>query len=227
MKKTLLNLRSRFQPDFSDYITRLAADTDCSSALDIGCGERSFISRFRPRIRTVGLDAFEGAIESSKRMDLHDDYMLANIIETSVDDLLCRNGGRKFDIVIMSDVIEHLPKRIGIEVLEKCEELTQKYIILQTPYGFMEQGPEFGNVYQRHLSGWFPDEFRGLGYTVAGCHGTKIMHGYAGEFKVRFPGAVLLDVVLGMAMNLERNPHRAFNMAAWKDVRGGAARIHT
>lgn len=220
-----MKLRAKLQPDLEVYISRLAADPDCRSALDIGCGERSFISTFRPRIKTVGLDAFEGAIEKSRMMGLHDDYILANIIETSAADLLSHNGGEKFDMVVLSDIIEHIPKKMGLDLLEKCEELTKKYIILQTPFGFMEQGPEYGNIYQRHLSGWFPHELEGLGYTVAGCYGTKFLHGYAGEFKYRFPGVVVADIALGILFNLEGNPHRALNMAAWKDVRGVPARI--
>jgi hypothetical protein len=224
MKNALLQFRSKLQPDFPSYISRLMADSECQSALDIGCGDRSFISQFRPRIKTVGLDAFEGAIEKSRALNLHDDYILANIIETPVDQLLALNGGEKFDVVLLSDLIEHLPKDMGWDILKKCEALTSKYIILQTPYGFMEQGPEFGNIYQRHLSGWFPQDFQGLGYTVAGCYGTKFFHGYTGAFKCRFPGVMLADFALGVLLRLEQNPHRAFNMAAWKDVRGVPAR---
>ncbi len=225
VKDSLLKFRTWLQPDFEVYISRLAADSGCKTALDIGCGDRSFISRFRPRIRTVGLDAFEGAIERSKRLNLHDDYILANIIETPAERLLEMNGGERFDIVVLSDIIEHLPKRMGWDLLEKCEALTSRYIILQTPNGFVEQGPEFGNIYQRHLSGWFPQDFAGLGYTVAGCYGTRFFHGYAGAFKWRFPGVMLADFLLGVLQRLEKNPHRAFNIAAWKDVRGVPARF--
>jgi hypothetical protein len=224
MKQQLLKLRSAIQPDFEVFIARLAAEPDCKSALDIGCGDRSFISQFRPRIRTVGLDAFEGAIDKSKALNLHDDYILANIIETPIKQLIEMNGGKRFDIIVLSDIIEHLPKAIGWKILQKCEELTSKYIILQTPYGFMEQGPEYGNIYQRHLSGWYPHDFAGLGYTVAGCYGTKFFHGYTGAFKWNFPGVMLADFALGVVQRLEHNPQRAFNMAAWKDVRGVPAR---
>jgi len=224
MKDTLLKLRSSLQPDFEVFIARLAADPDCRSALDVGCGDRSFISRFRPRVKTVGLDAFEGAIEKSKELGLHDDYILANIIETPAEQLIAMNGGELFDMVVLSDIIEHLPKEMGWEVLRKCEAITSKYVILQTPYGFMAQGPEYGNIYQRHLSGWYPHDFAGLGYTVAGCYGSKFFHGYTGDFKWRFPGVLLADFALGLVQRLEKNPHRALNMAAWKDVRGVPAR---
>lgn len=221
----LSEIKSRFQPDISTFTARLLKDPECQTALDIGCGKHSFLSRFRPRIRTVGLDAFSGAIEKSRSLGLHDDYILANIIETSAQDLLAMNGGKKFDLVAMYDLIEHLPKKLGWDLLEKCEQLTNRYILLQTPYGFVEQGPEDNNIYQRHLSGWFPHDFEGLGYTVAGCAGTRFFHGYAGEFKWNFPGVKLADFALGYVLNIEKNPFHAFNIAAWKDVRGVPARL--
>lgn len=221
----LQEIKSRLQPDIGTFTARLLADPECKTALDIGCGKNSVLSRFRPRIRTVGLDAFQGAIETSRRLGLHDDYILANIIETPAEQLLEKNKGAKFDLIGLYDVIEHLPKRLGWDLLEKCETLTNRYLILQTPCGFVEQGPEDNNVYQRHLSGWLPHDFQGVGYRVAGCAGTKFFHGYAGEFKWNLPGVKLMDFALGCLLNLESNPRHAFNIAAWKDVRGAQTRL--
>ncbi|MDX1950659.1 MAG: class I SAM-dependent methyltransferase [Verrucomicrobiota bacterium] len=212
-------------PDTEVFVHRLLARNECQTALDIGCGKSSYLARFRPSIRTVGLDAFEGAIQTSRKLNLHDEYILANIIETPVSKILESREGKKFDLVAMFDLIEHLPKRMGWELLEKCEQLSDRYIVLQTPYGFLEQGPEDSNTYQRHLSGWFPHDFEGLGYTVAGTAGTKCFHGYAGKFKWNFPGVKLLDYALGFLLNLERNPRYAFNIVAWKDLNGVPARL--
>jgi SAM-dependent methyltransferase len=222
---SLLELKQRLQPDPREFTARLLRDPEVKSALDIGCGTSSYLSPHRPRLRTVGLDAFAGAIEKSRRLNVHDDYILADILATPAEAILERVGGERFDLVALFDVIEHLPKKLGWELLEKCERLTSRYVLLQTPNGFMEQGPEFGNVYQRHLSGWFPHDFAGLGYQVAGCAGTRFFHGYAGEFKWNFPGVKLADFALGLALDLEKRPRHAFNIMAWKDVRGVAARL--
>src|SRR5437763_445763 len=45
-------------PTFADYVARLVESGEIDTALDIGCGEKSPLSGFRPRIRTVGIDAF-------------------------------------------------------------------------------------------------------------------------------------------------------------------------
>lgn len=218
LKRTLL-------PDTLDFIGRLIRSEHCGTALDIGCGKSSHLSSFRPSLKTVGLDAFTGAIETSRRLKIHDDYILANVMEASAEDILFRNGGEKFDLVTMFDLIEHLPRKMGWELLEKCEKLTRKFILLQTPYGFLEQGPEDNNIYQCHLSGWFPHDFASMGYKVVGCAGTRLFHGYAGEFKWNFPGVKSLDFAAGVLLNLEKNPQHALNMVAWKDVRPVPVRL--
>ena len=132
-------------PGAEGYVRRLVERGECQRALDIGCGATSILSQFRPKIRTTGLDAFEASIAQARARGLHDEYVLANILSLSAHDILSRCGGQPFDLVTLLDVIEHLPKRQGFDLLEKCERLTSKYLIVETPNGFLEQGPEFGN----------------------------------------------------------------------------------
>lgn len=222
---TVSELKKRLLPDARAYTQRILIEPSVKTALDVGCGASSYLSEFRPKIRTVGLDAFAGSIETARQHNVHDDYITANILEVPVAEILARNGGNRFDLVTLFDVLEHVPKRTGFELLEKCEQLTSAYVLLQTPHGFVPQGPEFGNIYQRHLSGWFPEDLQGLGYTVAGCAGTKALIGYGGRFRWNLPGIKVIDFVLGMILNLERHPKFALNFAAWKDVRGVPPRL--
>ncbi len=212
------------QPDARDHTERLINQGGVKRALDLGCGENSVLSGFRPAVRTAGIDAFEGAIEKSRERDQHDDYLVANILELEADDIRERLGGDPFDLVVANDVIEHLPKARGFELLDKCEALTSKFVLIQTPNGFVPQGPEFGNEYQRHLSGWFAEDFIGRGYEVFGTTGTKAFHGYAGGLKYRFPGASACDALLAWALRADVNHRHAFNLIAIKDVRGVPAR---
>ena len=212
-------------PSARDCTERLIRTGAVRRALDLGCGENSVLSEFRPEIRTAGIDAFAGAIETAKERKLHDDYLVADILKLSADEIRERFGGEAFDLVAAYDGIEHLPKEAGFELLKKCEALTSKYVLVQTPNGFLPQGPEFGNVYQRHLSGWFAQDFEGRGYDVVGTTGTKLFHGYAGELKFRFPGALICDALLGWFLRIRRNHRHAFNLVAIKDVRGVPARV--
>lgn len=212
-------------PNALDYTREILSRAECRLTLDVGCGNYSRLSAFRPQITTVGIDAFPEAIEAAKAQGVHDHYILADILTENLNDLLADFGGRKFDLVTLYDVIEHLPKRLGYELLEKCEQLSSKYVLLQTPNGFLEQGPEFGNEHQRHLSGWFPHDFEGLGYKVYGTTGTNLLRGYAAGPKYNLPGIICADTILARLLRIDRHHRHAFNLVAIKDVRGTPARL--
>ena len=212
-------------PTAYDYTKDILGRSECSLTLDVGCGGYSHLSQFRPQIVTVGLDAFPQAIDKAKANGSHDHYITGNVLTESVEHLLSNFGGQKFDLVTLYDVIEHLPKRQGYELLEKCEQLTCKYVLVQTPNGFLEQGPEFGNQYQRHLSGWFAQDFEGLGYKVYGARGTKYLRGYAAGPKYDFFGWMTFDIALAGLLRIGKHPRHAFNLVAIKDVRGVPARV--
>lgn len=225
MKAALILHRFIGIPTAYDYTKEIVETSECALTLDVGCGSHSRLSQFRPGITTVGLDAFPQAIEEARANDAHDRYVVANILTENLDELLAHCGGQKFDLVTLYDVVEHLPKRLGYELLERCEELTSKYVLLQTPNGFLEQGPEFGNEHQRHLSGWFPRDLEGLGYKVYGTTGTKFFRGYAAGPKYDFYGWQFFDVLLSRLLRIHKHPRRAFNLVAIKDVRGVPARL--
>jgi hypothetical protein len=195
-------------------------------AVDIGCGSFSFLSAFRPGITTIGLDAFPTAIEMAKQRNLHDHYIVADILKTDIEDILCQvPNASQIDLVTLYGVIEHFPKSQGYEMMERCEKLTSKFVLLETPHGFVEQGPEFGNEFQRHLSGWYIHNFAGRGYKVYGTTGTRYLRGYIAGPKYDFPGCILLDEFLTLFLRINRHPKHAFNLVAIKDIRGVPARF--
>jgi hypothetical protein len=222
----IASLKARFRlRDSGDLLAELFAAHDCRVALDIGCGPTSALSRFRPHVRTFGVDASAEAVAAAQAAGAHDRYLVADILKLSSGELLEQAGVERFDVVTLFDVIEHVPKRLGWELLERCEALTGKFVVLQTPCGFVEQGPEFGNEYQRHLSGWFVQDLEGLGYTVKGTSGCRWFHGYAGAYRPAWPGMKYLDVLAGHLLRTYHRPQRAFNLLAYKDVRGVPARL--
>jgi hypothetical protein len=216
-------------PTVHDYTEKLIARSECSIALDIGCGEFSPLSRFRPTVRTVGLDAFAGALNSARENNVHDHYVLADINKMSPEEIRTRiqkqTGARQIQLVTAFGVIEHLKKADGWRLLDICEQVSDQYVLLETPNGFVEQGAEYGNEFQRHLSGWWAHDFQGLGYTVFGTSGTRHVRGYMGETKVRLPGLLTFDlIVLSRLLNIKHSPNHAFNLVAIKDKRGVPAR---
>lgn len=71
------------------------------------------------------------------------------------------------DVAWCSDVIEHLDRPDGEQLLAEMARIARLGTIVRTPYGFFEQEPEdvlweedreVRNPHQRHLSGWTPEE---------------------------------------------------------------------
>jgi len=214
----------------ADYLSNIVANGEIELALDIGCGVTSLLTPFRPRIQTVGLDAI--TISEANRVGAHDHYISVDISDVPVvkisEQLQTVFGRPKADLVTLFGVIEHVPKSVGINVLDKIEQLSDRYILIDTPNGFVPQGPEYGNPYQRHLSGWFTHEFQARGYSVFGGLGTRYLRGYMGEPRVKIPGLRLFDnVVMARLLMTKRFPHHAFNICAIKDLRGVPARYES
>lgn len=71
------------------------------------------------------------------------------------------------DTVVMIDVIEHMEKDEGARVLELTRRCASQVVVF-TPLGFIEQTHDAwnmgGEVWQRHRSGWMPDDF--VGWTI-------------------------------------------------------------
>lgn len=73
------------------------------------------------------------------------------------------------DTVVALDVIEHLTRRDGLAMIEKMKRLATQQVIVFTPLGFHEQsggdacdawGMQ-GQQWQKHRSGWTPEDFPG------------------------------------------------------------------
>jgi hypothetical protein len=84
--------------------------------------------------------------------------------------------GKKFDITMSFDVLEHLTKEDGLVWLADLDKITSKRIVLFLPIepeDFYRKNPDPDNVLQEHLSRWRPHELQSLGYKVEeinDCH---------------------------------------------------------
>lgn len=212
-------------PQATDFTQQVASRADVKLAVDVGCGEDSLLRRYRPKLLTLGCDVSDEAIAESRLRNAHDQYLLADATDGGFPDLVLKTIGGEVDLVTMYGVIEHLPKSVGYQIIAQCERITSKFVIIETPNGFVEQGPEFGNAAQRHLSGWFPHDFEGLGYKVYGTTGMKFFLGYAAGPRWNVRGIGTLNAIAAWLLRVDRHPTRAFNLLAIKDVRGVASRL--
>ena len=145
---------------------------DMKTVLDVGCGSNSPLSKIQKHFYCVGVDIHKPSITESKKRKIHDNYKIGSVLE--IDKLF---KAKQFDAVIALDLIEHLPKQKGRELLKKMMKLAKKKIILLTPNGFIQQIPYDGNEFQKHLSGWSVDDFKQLGFRIYGMRGLKWLRG--------------------------------------------------
>lgn len=131
------------------------------SILDVGCG-LSLKSQYLDAVYRVGIDVYRPylrAIQSSV------DYVA---VVMDVSELTDRFLPHSFDLVIATDILEHLPKPDGYKLIEDCEYLAKQAVILETPLGYVPQNIDIwglgGDIYQTHRSAWNLHEFSNLNY---------------------------------------------------------------
>jgi hypothetical protein len=210
----------------ADGLAQARADACDAGALllDIGCGDRSTIREMAPHMRLVGVDSEPALLAEAERRGTHDEFVCADVA-LDLTPLRRAIAGRPVQLICLFHVIEHLPKQAGFDLLNIAESLTDRFVFIDTPNRFLPQGPEWGSEAQRHRSGWFWQDFEGRGYEVCGTAGTRFLRGYAGEPRLAFRGVYSVDAVLSKLLMINRNPGAAYNLTAWKDVRGEPARL--
>ncbi len=177
----------------SNLVWRLLNNSS-KSLLDVGCGPGRpgrTIKRHK-NIFTVGADIFFPYLISGKRRQIHNEYVQCDVRKLPFKE-------KSFDVVLCKEVIEHLEKAEGEEVIRELEQIARRQVIITTPVGGYIQQEYDGNPFQEHLSARAPTELRQSGYTVRGV-GIRGMHGEQG-FQKHFPKFLgfLLDIMYVLA----------------------------
>ncbi len=140
--------------------------SSCNTILDLGSGTGNrYIKQLNRAKYTVGLDLYAPYLQRSNKSGEHDDYIRAD-----VRNLCFREGS--YDCVIASELIEHLTKAEGYELLRNIERISKNIVIVTTPNGFTRQVHN-ENALQQHRSGWTLKEFERIGYCVFGLRGLR------------------------------------------------------
>jgi SAM-dependent methyltransferase len=84
---------------------------------------------------------------------------------------------KSVDISLACEILEHLPKHAGYELLSELERITRKTIIVSFPLNLL-QGEVGGNPFERHVSQWLPEELIFYGYE------TKTLHTFSGSLEI-------------------------------------------
>lgn len=133
----------RYGP-FSRYLRRLIGDLIqplvFETVLDVGCGQGSFLAELQaqiPHIKTCGIDISPTAIDLARSRVPAGEFHVLDLTQQFLD--------HKFDLVVCSEVLEHLTDDLA--AIKNLAYMTGKYLIVSTPQGRMRRfEAEVGHV---------------------------------------------------------------------------------
>lgn len=159
--------------EYFDKLKEVLIKTDI--LLDIGCGIRPQ-NFFEPRIH-ICLEPYQEYRDVVKPFfpNKNSSFIFLKTDAISGIKLLDDNS---VDSIFMIDLIEHLDKKDGLELLKEADRVARKQIFVLTPLGFYPQHYEVsrkldnwgltGTKLQEHKSGWIPEDF-GKGWDFHIC----------------------------------------------------------
>lgn len=104
----------------SDTIAMIPAGV--TSVLDVGCGDGRITNRLVDHYEVVGLDISQAALQ----------HVRAETVLGSVDDMPFDD--RSFDLVLTTELLEHLPKGVYEMSLEEIKRVTRQWVLIGIPW---------------------------------------------------------------------------------------------
>lgn len=127
------DLATRMIPAELSFITERYRIT---SVLDVGCGDGYWMPDMPGY---VGLDASLIALDLARERHPDREY-----VETWPE-------GRRFDLIIVRDVIQHIPLADGLRVIERVRDSMPRFMLASTYVGGLNINIEIGDAYSPDL----------------------------------------------------------------------------
>lgn len=179
--------------DLLDHYARtlIARAPDLHTALDIGAGRGKYgrmVRELRPDVHTTAIEVDSEYVES---------FGLRSLYDTVRNVPACRlleSPDAEWDLVTLGDVLEHMPKSQGLDVLHYLV-YRARYLWVQYPNHY-RQGSLAGHASEAHMSVWTRADFDALhadylwyessflvgvvinGYANAGAHIYEVMEDF-------------------------------------------------
>ena len=184
LEKTITNILSlaisnvSLKADVQNFVDSYLQDRVFKSSVDLGCGSGFYGRMLRKHaIKLTGIDLDIDAVDEAQG---YNKIFLGDIklFDQYVPD---------FDAIFLFDVIEHLTKEEGIELLSKAKE--KAFVAIATPSKFSNSVQELFTQFNphKHKCVWTIEEFHKLGFKVwlfqrEGYWGMKYSHHIVGLF---------------------------------------------
>jgi 2-polyprenyl-3-methyl-5-hydroxy-6-metoxy-1,4-benzoquinol methylase len=142
-------------------IVRIAIINKPKKVLDCGIGKgilaaaiRNWVDDNQHRTIIHGIEGF--ANYRNKLWGNYDEVEIINLNRWESD--------QKYNLIVLSDVIEHLTIKEGIILIEKLKNALVKsgVLIISTPAKFFTQSAVYGNELEIHKSHWDLEKFKGF-----------------------------------------------------------------
>ncbi|MFL5789620.1 MAG: class I SAM-dependent methyltransferase [Flavisolibacter sp.] len=98
--------------------------------LDLGCGRGWLSNQLSSFGKVMGIEPVKKVVEFGKRL-----FPRLNLNAGRAEDLLAQGYNERFDVIVSSEVIEHVPEDQKNDFVEKSSRLVKKdgYVIITTP----------------------------------------------------------------------------------------------
>lgn len=183
--------------------------------VDVGCGDGYFMNwvSFGKSYQITGIDVNSGALERARRSKVYKKLVKMDLTKRKMPAI-------KSEVVICSQVVEHLKKSQAMILIKQVEKLASERIIIATTNGFIEY--DHGSLkssFDKHQSGWEVKDFTKRGYKVLG-HGLKWIYRPNGIKQVlpSFVVSMLFFVSYLITPILMYFPKQALFLIAYKDL---------
>lgn len=152
---------------YHPFLSALLPDLKNKQILDIGCGKGmvGFLIRTQRDLMNstlIGMDISKSFLSFSKKHNIYDKLVVGDITKK----LPFKDNS--VDLIICSEVIEHMKKEIGEKLLNEIDRIVAKNgrVIITTPNVWLEMPSK--NYFDQHHSLWTVNDFTKRGYTVRG-----------------------------------------------------------
>jgi SAM-dependent methyltransferase len=125
------------------------------AVLDVGAGSGKYgvlVRRVSPQTHLTAIEIDLEYVERFKLREIYDDVLVSDV------ETLMRDVDGEFDIVILGDVIEHLRKSVGIDLLNFLIYRARRILVI-FPLRY-RQGAFEGRAHEAHISVWSPSDFQ-------------------------------------------------------------------
>jgi len=204
----LTEMKSAYRKAFPSHRSTLIPKLleGCESVLDLGCGRTSPL-RFYKAKYSIGVDLFDPYLKRSQEERIHSEYILSDVTEVEFEP-------DSFDAVLCTEVLEHITKEKGRELIEKMKTWARKRVLITTTNGFCTQEVVDGNENQTHISGWSIDELTDLGFGLIGIRGWIGLRKYYDSEKkvIKFIAERASDVTQKITYHFPKASHRVIGI---------------